>query len=273
MNKRNYSLIALEVIMIAAALIVFIPLFLILINSLKDARQAALLNLALPDTFHFENYLQVFRQGKIVRGYFNSIILSAGSVFGITVSASMAAFVIERSGSRGYRYIYRLFIIGLIMPVAIIPTIRLMMTLKVHNTYPGIILYYTATLLPFSVFVLTGFMKSIPRELDESCLADGCSYAALFYRIIFPLLKPALITVSIIVVLVVWNDFFGPFYLISDSSKWTITLSIFNFANKFKTNWALVFADIVIVITPVVIMYILLQKHIIDGMTAGSIKG
>ncbi len=273
MNSRKLSRIILETVLVLLAGAVFIPLLLILVNSFKDSREAALLNLALPTKFHLENYAYVIKKGNILRGFGNSILLSSMTVLTISITASMAAFLIQRSKEKIVKGMYYLFVVGLIMPVAIIPTIKLMMGLQVHNTYGGIVLYYTATLLPFSIFVLTGFMRSIPKELDESCLVDGCSYARLFFSIIFPLLKPAIVTVSIIVVLVVWNDFFGPFYLISDSKKWTVTLSIFNFANKFETNWALVFADIIIVISPVIILYIILQKHIIDGMTSGAIKG
>ncbi len=267
------SRIAIQILCILLASIVIVPFLMICINSLKDIREAALFKLSLPSQWKWSNYKVVISQAHILRGFRNSIILCFFTVLLDALIASMAAFVIQRRKSRTVRGLYYLFILGLIVPVSIIPTIKLMMDLHIHNTYMGIVLYYTATVMPFSIFLLTGFMKSVPKELDEAALVEGCSLFRLFFRIIVPLITPALITVTIVVTSAVWNDFFGPFYLISDSRKWTIILKIFSFMSQYQTHWGLVFAFMVLVITPVLIVYFILQKYIIAGLTAGSLKG
>ncbi len=271
--KRLRLLTALvEMLCLALAVAVVVPFLMIALNSLKGVREAALFGLSLPSKWMWSNYGKVLSESGILRGFANSIGLAAAVVLVDDVFAALAAFVIQRR--RGaLRFLYYLFFLGLIAPVAIVPTIRLMMDLRIHNTYPGIVLYYTATVLPFSVFVLTGFMKSLPRELDEAALMEGCGYARLFFRIIVPLIVSALVTVTIVVTTAVWDDFMGPFYLISDSRKWTIMLKIFSFMSQYETQWGLVFAFMMMVLAPVLIVYLALQRYIIEGLTAGSLKG
>lgn len=254
-------------------LIVVVPFLMILINSVKGVRQSALFSLAIPSKFLFENYASVLQQSNILRGFKNSLIICGSTLMFDNLFAAMAAFVIQRKRSLMYRSAFLLIFLGLIIPVSIIPTIKLMMQLHVYNTYLGIVLYYTATVMPFSVFVLTGFMNSIPRELDEAALIEGSSYFRLFFQIILPLLVTALITVTIVVTVAVWNDFFAPFYLLSDSRKWTVILSVFDFITRYQTNWGVVFAFMTMVISPILVVYFALQSYIIDGLTAGSLKG
>lgn len=272
MATRN-SRLALELLAVLLACLVIVPFLMICINSVKNVREAALFSLSLPTEWVFGNYSEVMRSAHIARGFFNSFFISGLVVLCVNVCASMAAFVIQRRNDKLLRGVYYLFIMGLIVPASIIPTIKLMMDLHIHNTYPGIVLYYASVLLPFAVFLLTGFMKSVPRELDESAVLDGCGYFRLYASIVLPLLISVLVTVTIVVMMSVWNDFFGPFYLITDSTKWTIILSIYSFVTQYNTNWGLVFAFMVMVIAPVLIIYLFLQKYIIDGLTAGSLKG
>lgn len=273
MKRNKIPLILLEILAVCLVLIVLIPFFIILINSFKNVREAALFQLTLPTEWIFKNYKTVFEQANIFRGFGNSILISAVVVFCVNLFASMAAFVIQRRNSPIVKWTYYLFIVGLIMPVSIIPTIKLMMDIGIHGSYFSIMVYYTAVLLPFSIFLLTGFMKSVPRELDEAAMIEGCGYFRLYFKIILPLIMSVLVTVTIVVVISVWNDFFGPFYLVTDSTKWTIVLQIYSFVTLYSTNWGVVFAFIVIVIAPVLLVYLLLQRYIIEGLTAGALKG
>ncbi|MDF2960440.1 MAG: hypothetical protein K0S39_2175 [Paenibacillus sp.] len=273
MKRDQAKRIGLEVLACLLAAMVVIPFIMICINSVKGIREAALFSLSLPTEWAFTNYSEVFRSAHIARGFFNSFLISAFVVMCVNLCASMAAFVIQRRNDKLLRAVYYLFIMGLIVPASIIPTIKLMMDLHIHNTYPGIVLYYTSVLLPFSVFLLTGFMKSVPRELDESAVLDGCGFFRMYVAIVLPLLVSVLVTVTIVVMMSVWNDFFGPFYLITDSTKWTIILSIYSFVTQYNTNWGLVFAFMVMVIAPVLVIYLFLQRFIIEGLTAGSLKG
>jgi raffinose/stachyose/melibiose transport system permease protein len=253
--------------------IVLIPFFMIFVNSFKNMREAALFSLSFSANSSFDNYLFVLARPNFIRGMKNSVIITFFSVLLIDIFAAMSAFIIQRRAGKLGRFMYFLYFAGLIVPVSIIPTIKIMMLTHIHNTYVGIILYYTAIQLPFSVFLLTGFMKSLPRELDEAALIEGCGYFRLFYRIILPLLITPIITSTIVATTAVWNDFQAPFYLISDSSKWPIVIGIYNFVTQYYTNWGTVFAFMVLVIAPVLIIYVFLQRYIINGLTAGSIKG
>lgn len=272
-RSNRTRLIVLEMVAFALALIILIPFFMILVNSFKGIRESALFGLGLPSDWHFSNYKDVFDQGNILRGFKNSILISVLVVMTVNVFSSMAAFVIQRRDDKLMRGSFYLFIMGLIVPVSIIPTIKLMGDLHIKGTYFSLVMYYTAVLLPFAIFLLVGFMRSIPRELDEAALMEGAGYVRLYVQIIMPLLITVLVTVSIVVLVSVWNDFFGPFYLMTDSTKWTIVLQVFNFVTMFSTNWGVVFAFMVMVVSPVLIIYLFLQRFIIDGLTAGSVKG
>jgi raffinose/stachyose/melibiose transport system permease protein len=272
-SNRQRNSIILQVILALLSFLVLIPLYMIIVNSIKNPAEAAKLGLSFPSEFHFENYLTVFEEGNVLGGYINSILISGCTLAIIIVSASLAAFVIQRRNSRLTNFLYYLFIIGLVIPVALVPTIKMLVGLHLHNTYLGMVMYYSAVLLPFTIFLFTGYLKTVPRELDESAIIDGCSYIKLFFFIIFPIIRPVVVTGSLIIIINIWNDFMGPFYLLSDSSKWTVTISVYNYIGKYGTNWNLVFADVTVVILPVLILYFFLQKYIVDGMTAGAIKG
>lgn len=273
MTLRRGTLITLEIVAFIFAAMIILPFVMILINSFKDIRESALFSFSLPTVWVWENYRDVFGQANIHRGFKNSFLISGLTVLCVNLFASMAAFVIQRRNSRFVRGVYYTFILGLIVPVSIVPTIKLMGDLHIKGTYFSLIMYYTAVLLPFSVFLLVGFMKSIPRELDEAAMLEGCGFFRLYVKIILPLLSTIIVTVTIVVMVSVWNDFFGPFYLMTDSTKWTIVLQVFNFVTMYSTNWGVVFAFMVIIVSPVLIIYLLLQKYIIDGLTAGSMKG
>lgn len=273
MRRKKLLLTLLELFTIALAMLILIPFFMILVNSFKGIRESALFSLSLPTKWMFTNYRDVFDQANILRGFKNSIFLSVSVVVCVNLFASMAAFVIQRRNTVFLKGAFMTFVMGLIVPVSIVPTIKLMGDLHIRGTYFSLIMYYTAVLLPFAVFLLVGFMKSIPRELDEAAIIEGCGPFRLYFVMIMPLLLTILVTVSIVVMVSVWNDFFGPFYLMTDSRKWTIVLQVFNFVTLYSTNWGVVFAFMVMVVSPVLIIYLFLQRYIIDGLTAGSLKG
>jgi|HigsolmetaAR203D_1030402.scaffolds.fasta_scaffold01777_8 raffinose/stachyose/melibiose transport system permease protein len=272
-NRGARNRLILELCLLAWALVVLVPFYMILVNAFKDTGEAGRFGLGLPSEWKWDNFSVVFQKGKILRGYMNSALIAGCTLVLASLSAALASFSIQRNNRRFTNFIYYLFVLGLVIPVALIPTIKLMMSLHIHNTYPGMVMYYSAVLLPFSVFLLTGFLKTVTRELDDSAIIDGCGPIRMFAIVILPLLKPVMVTACLFIVMSVWNDFMGPFYLLSDSSKWTVTVSVFSYVNQFGTHWNLVFADILIVITPVLVFYFFLQEHIVEGMTAGAVKG
>lgn len=263
-----------ELFMILLSMIVVIPLLLLLLNSVKNPVESSVLTLRLPTEWVFGNYAVVVQKSHVIRSLFNSLFISGVSVVLNIFCSALASYCICRRTTKLNNFFYRLFFLGLIAPVSIIPIIRLMQTLHMMNTYTSLILIYTSINLPFSVFMFTGFIKaSVPSEMDEAGIIDGCSGLSVFIRIILPLLKPVIFTCIILTFMNVWNDFQFPLYFLNSTAKWTMPLTIYNFSGEFTSEWNLMCADMVFMILPIMILFIFSQKYIVSGMVAGAIKG
>lgn len=271
--KRKASSIICNGIAWIISIICLIPLLLILLNSLKDSNAASEMNLLLPTTIVWENFTTVIEKGKLVTSFFNSVLYSTASVAICAILAALAAYVLSRNRSKFYNLIYMYIVLGITMPINYVALTKVMMFLHINNTRLGIILLYVAMQLPFSVFLIHGFVAKIPVELDEAAVIDGCSPFRLFVSVILPLLKPALATVIVLTFLNTWNEFVSPLYFLSSSEKWPMTLSVYNFFGMYFKDWNLVCADILLTSLPVIIVYLLGQKYIVSGMTAGAVKG
>ena len=272
-TSRTIGNLIVYAILAIGLVLVLTPFLMMFLNSFKNARESALFKISWSQNASMENYRMIIANRSFWRGMMNSLIITVSAVVTTNTVASMGAFFIQRMGNKLSQIAYFLFFIGLVVPISIIPTIKVMQWLQIHNTYPGIVLFYTSTNLPFTIFLLTGFMKSVPRELDEAALLEGSSYTRLFLQIIVPLMMTPLVTTTIVITTNVWNDFFAPFYLISSSKRQPIVISIHRFVSMYGTNWGTVFAFMVMVISPVLIIYAFLQKFIIAGLTSGSLKG
>ncbi len=263
-----------KVIVFLVSLIYVIPVWMVLVNSFKTAPDANMMGILPPvdGILHLENYIQVFKEGGIARAFFNGLIEATVSVLIIIITASAAAFVIARRNTKLTNSVFLIFIMGLIVPVAYIPTYLVLDRLHLLDTYTGLILIFTTYGLPQSIFLYVQFIKTIPRELDEAAILDGCSSFQLFIRIIFPLLRPITATVFILSFVGAWNDVMIPMFFVN-GNKWALPLTVYNFYGGYMKSWNLVFADIIITIAPLIIIYLLAQKHIEEGMTAGAVKG
>lgn len=268
-TKRNILSISLWAISFA----ILVPVVMVVINSFKDKTEAAMMNMKLPSTWHIkENYSQMIAEGGILRGFINSMVITIICVVGLIIMCSTMAFVLERKKSALSNFINTIIIFGLVIPVQIIPTFFVCNYLNLSHEVGAIIVLVVAN-MSFTVFLYTGFMKSIPVEIDESAWLDGANNIRLFFYIIFPLLQPVTVTAIIINFMTVWNDFGISIYFLNNARNYTLPLTVYNFFGNHNSDWQLVFANVVIVTLPVAIVYILLQKHIIEGMTAGSVKG
>lgn len=250
------------------------PILLIIFNSLKTSLKASDMNLSLP-TFplQWSNFSVVFEEGKLLGSFVNSCIYTFGSVFICCILSSLAAYVLSRNRTKLTKIIYLFMVLGITMPINYVALVKVMMFLNLNDTRLGIILLYAAMQIPFSVFLVYGFVSKIPTELDEAGIIDGCSPIRLFVTIVFPLLKPAVATVIVLTFLNNWNEFISPLYFLSSSTKWPMTLSVYNFFGMYFRDWNLVCADIVMTSIPVILIYLLGQKYIVSGMTAGAVKG
>lgn len=262
-----------EVLAWVSALIVIIPFLIVVFNSFKTAHESINMSLTLPNALHWENFREVWEVGNIPRSYMNSFIISAASVIFSTLSASTCAYVISRHRTKINRAIYIFFALGLMFPVSMVTVVKITRLFGVYNTVWGVILIFTALILPLSVFLYYGFLDSIPKELDEAALVDGAGALRIFFQILFPVLKPVTVTVVTINFLNCWNDFIGPLYILPDPDKAVIVQQVYNFYGRFTANWNLVSVTILYAILPVVLVYLLGQKYIISGMISGAVKG
>ncbi|WP_217596838.1 carbohydrate ABC transporter permease [Cohnella sp. GbtcB17] len=271
-SKRLQAAVA-NVAIGAISLIALIPILLIVINAFKTGAEASSMSFALPRSFRFDNFATVVEKGKLGRSFLNSFAYSGlAAIFCILFSA-MAAFALSRNRSRLNRMLYFFIILGIALPLNYFTLIDVMKWTHLMNTRAGIVVLYMVTQIPFSIFILFGFVGGVPKELDEAGVIDGCGPVRLFFKVIFPVLRPAAVTVFILAFLNTWNEFLLPLYYLNSAQKWPMTLAVYNFFGQFQQSWNLVSADIILTILPVLIVYLLGQRFIIAGMTSGAVKG
>lgn len=271
-DKTTINKVFIYAICCIVAFIVLFPFYIVILNSFKTVSESAVVGVSMPEKFMFENYPYVIKEGKLVRAFLNSILITGTVVFFTVILASVTAFVLSRRTDKFSKFMSSYFLIGLIAPVALIPEVAIIKMLGLSGTYLSVILIHIAIKLPLSIMIYSGFIKSIPRDLDEAAMIDGCSPIKTFFKVIFPLLKPATFTNAIIIFMGVWNDFQISLYFITDNAKSTLPLSIYNFVGYMTYKWNYVCAFIVLTILPILIIYLFAQKYIVDGMIAGSVK-
>ena len=258
MKHRKRLLILGDIFGMIIALLVFVfPFIFMFLNSVKDRKEANLLTASIPQVFHWENYAEVFKTNDyvLIRAFKNSIVLTVFSVLGLVLVASMAGFVIQRRKDR------------LSKAVNIILMLGLMWTLF------GMVLVEIALQIPFDVMLYRGFISTIPIELEDAARIDGCKRRTLFFRVVFPLLKPVTSTIIILNAVTVFNDFTNPLYFLPGSENATVQQTLYNFTGQYSSSYNLLFADVILITLPMLILFIIFNKKIVDGMVAGAIKG
>jgi raffinose/stachyose/melibiose transport system permease protein len=273
MLAKRFKNIGAHSLAIFACLVMVIPFYLIVTNSFKTKADASSMSAALPASVHVENFLTVISAGKLATSFFNSVLYATGSTILGTLCAAMAAFVLSRNRTRFNRFLYFFIILGIALPANYFTLTRVMQITTLINTKVGMILLYAAGQIPFGVFLIYGFLETVPRELDEAAIMDGCGPLQLFFQIIVPLLTPVLVTAAVLSFLGAWSNFIMPLYYLNNTANWPMTLSVYNFFGQYQANWNLVSADILLTVLPVILVYFFAQRYILSGMTAGAIKG
>lgn len=271
-TKKTLSQAAAYLICIVMTFLVLFPFFLVLLTSFKSVEEAAIVDLTMPAKFLWENFAYVVEQGKLLRAFKNSLLITGFSVLFTVLFSSVTAFVLTRRSDKLSRMLTNYFLIGMIAPLSLIPEVIIVKMLGLSGTYLVIILIHVASRMPLSIMIYAGIIKGVPRSLDESAMLEGCGFSKMFFRIIFPLLKPAVFTNVIIVFMGVWNDFQVSLYFVTDIAKNTVPLSIYSFVGYMTYKWNYVCAFIVLSILPILIVYCCAQKYIVDGMIAGAVK-
>ncbi|WP_442602538.1 carbohydrate ABC transporter permease [Paenibacillus sp. KN14-4R] len=272
-SKRIFGI---EVIAIVIALIFLVPFYFVIVNSVKSFADLLLNSAALPTKFEWSNYSKVWTITKFPRALLNSFLITAVSNIGIVLISSMAAYRMQRFPSRFNNVFFMLLVAAMVIPFqsVMIPLIKVMSTLGLSNSIPGIVICYFGFGLSMSLFLFHGFVKGIPREIEESAVVDGCGPFGVFFKIIFPLLRPIIVTVILLNSLWIWNDFLLPLLVLGQKPEVrTIPLSIYSFFGQYTKQWDLALAALVMSVAPIVVFFMVLQKHIVEGITAGSIKG
>ncbi|WP_113930446.1 carbohydrate ABC transporter permease [Bacillus sp. P14.5] len=263
-----------EIIGIIVGLIFLVPFYFVLINSVKPFAAILIDAAAWPEEFLFSNYAKVWDIINFPRAFWNSLVITVFSNIGLVIISSMAAWKMVRTPGRFSKILFVIFVSAMVIPfqTVMIPLMKLGGALQLTNSIPGLIIMYFGFGVPLSLFLFHGFVKTVPIEIEESAMIDGCSQFGVFWRIVFPLLKPITVTVIILNTLWIWNDYLLPLLVLQDAELRTIPLAASSFFAQYTKQWDMGLAALVLGITPVIIFFLFLQKHIIKGIASGSIK-
>ncbi|ARK31228.1 carbohydrate ABC transporter permease [Halalkalibacter krulwichiae] len=275
MSKRyTKKTFVLEIFAIIVAFIFLIPFYFVIVNSLKGFSEILIDAAALPKEWLFSNYIKVWQILDFPRAFWNSLTITVFSNIGLVIISSMAAWKMVRTPGKISKTLFVFFVAAMVIPfqTVMIPLVKLGGMLGIMNSIPGIILMYFGFGVPLSLFLYHGFVKTVPIEVEESARIDGCSQFGVFWRIVFPLLKPITVTVVILNTLWIWNDYLLPLLVLQDASLRTIPLATSSFFAQYTKQWDMGLAALVLGITPIIIFFLFLQKHIIKGIASGSIK-
>ncbi|MFI5610034.1 carbohydrate ABC transporter permease [Amycolatopsis sp. NPDC051903] len=277
-GRNPLRLVLRGLVLVLVAIVLLVPLYLLLVNAFKD--QQAIL----ADPFGFSGGLTLEHLGaalrnprfSIVKGYAITVLFVVlVNVFSVLL-AGPAAYVIARSDKRVFRVLMVFFLAGTFIPsqVLVIPVVYVLKTLGLMGTIPGYVLFETTLTLPFSIFLYAGFIRTVPRDLDQAAALDGCGRMRTFWRIVFPLMRPAVATMVILNTFSVWNDFVNPQTILGPSSGlYTVTTGIYAAVGQYQTDYTVVFPTLLLAIAPLLVFFVIMQRHIISGLTAGSTKG
>ena len=262
--------------LILFVIVFVVPFLLVLVNAVKDRQEASELNLSLPTSFHLvENLREVFAARNYMLGtaMVNSTILTVASVTGMVIVAAMVGFVLQRRSSRLNGLVNAAVLMGLIVPPAVVPTIWVLQSIGLFKTLPGLILVEITFGISFCVLLFRAFMSTVPRELDEAAIIDGCGPLRLFFQVIMPLLKPTVVTIIVVQSVAVFNDFVHPLYFLPGEENATVQLTLYNFMSQYSTQWNLLFMNILLITIPPLIVFLFFNRQIVAGMTSGAVKG
>ena len=274
MKKNRLLKLFGQMVLFAFTLLFLSPIIYMILNSFKPYSQMLKAPWSFPDTLFLDNYIKAAGQMDLIRSFSNSLIITVVSVFLIVVLGALAAYPITRFSNKLTHFLSVYFLIEYMVPtqVLIVQIFTVMKKLQLLNTKTGLILVYAAS-VSFAIFMYQGFIRAIPFDMEESALMDGAKPWQLFWRIVFPLLKPTTVTIIIFQVMWIWNDFVLSSLFLSSNKNMTLILELHQCIGEFSLDWSVMLAIMCIVMLPMVIFYLLMQKQIIAGMTSGALKG
>ena len=275
MKKRSLISAGVYLFLILCALFTLAPLLLALVNSFKSNGEILTNVLSLPKQIDFENYIRSIGKMHYLRSLGNTLFLAVGGVGLIILFSALAGWKICRTKTKLSGFLLSLFVFSMLVPFSsiMIPLYKVVLALNIKNSLVGFCFVYAGLGVSMAIFLYHGFVKGIPRELEEAAAIDGCSPLQTFFRIVFPMLKPVTATICITNVLWIWNDFLLPLIVLSDNKKYTLLLSTNTLFGQYSSDWSAILSALVIAALPVIVFYALLQKQILKGITDGAMKG
>lgn len=279
MNKiwkliKDYWIDAL--ILLFVGIVFIVPFAFILSIASKSRQEAGLFEFTWPGKFLlWDNLLAVIKSNNYVMllALRNSALLTVASVTLIVFFSAFVAYVMQRRNDRVANWVNSIMFAGLVLPPAVVPTIFWMQTLGIYKTIISLVFIEVALALPFSTIILRAFIGTIPREIDEAAIIDGASPMRLFFSVILPLLRPAIVTIIVTSSVAIYNDFSNPLYFLPGAKNVTAQMTLFSFMSQYNSQWNMVFADVVLITIPPLILFMFFQKQIVSGLTSGAVKG
>lgn len=264
-----------KTLIILFSLLIIVPVSMVVITTLKTSDYFYLNPTGLPDAVTFQNFIDIVKENNMHIHFINSLIVTVSTIFLCLFIASLVSYVIMRLTGWKSFLLYGVFIVGMMLPaqVNMIPLYGVVDALGLLNSLIGLILVSTTSFMPIVVFIVAGFMKTIPRSMIEASTMDGASEWQIYRKVALPLSAPAMATAAIFVGVMVWNDLLYPLLFVASPGKKTLPLSLLDFQGEYFTNYPMIFSGVLIASIPMIILYIFLQRYFIEGMTAGANKG
>ena len=275
MKKRELVTRNIKTAVLSLILLVYlVPFILVVINSFKPTKEFLENPRALPQTFSLSNFIIAFDKMNFLNGLSNTTVITFVSVLLIALFSAMAAYLMVRSNGKGVKFLFFCMVSAMIIPfqALMVPLVKIYGSLGILNNQATLIYMYLGFGAPMAVFIYHGFIKSVPLEIEEAAMIDGCTQIRTFFEIVFPLVKPITFTVIILDVLWIWNDFLLPSLVLIKPLQRTLPLSTFYFFGTYTVDYGLLMAGLLMTILPVIVIYLFLQKYIIQGVMQGSIK-
>lgn len=256
------------------AIAIVVPIVYLLLISVRTTAEYRLAPLALPAEPHWDNYVRAWVDGNLGQAYLNNIIITVVGVAAVVLFGSMAGYAIARSRRRVGKAVYLLFIAGIVVPVQLgLPALfKIWASLGLVDTLPGAILVHIGSSLPFAVFLYSGFVLSVPAELEESGRVDGAGDLRVFFSIVFPLLRPVTATIVILTSIGVWNDLLVSLFFLPSSENYTLARATIGFLGAYTSDVPVVFACAVLTVVPIIALFVALQRYFVSGLTQGALK-
>ncbi|MFI3211894.1 MAG: carbohydrate ABC transporter permease [Eubacteriales bacterium] len=272
-HKKILLVIGYCVLAIIAFLYVF-PIIIVLLNSFKTSSEIRTSGLGFPENIYLGNYITAWEAGNFGKAMINSIVITGLSLVFIYFLNVLSAYPFARMKFTGKGALYMIFLSGIMFPIqmAIIPLFKIITNLGLVNNPLGLVFVYTAFSMPMGILIISNFIRAMPIELEEAASIDGCGTVRLLYQIILPIVKPAVATVLIINAISIWNDLLLPIIVLTTKDAKTMPAGLMYFSGQYSTQWEYVTAAVMIISAPMVIFYLFMQKHIVNGLAAGAVK-